>query len=97
MLVGQSLKQAGSFLFSLFNSSLGLHSQGDVLLVHTQAHILVGQSLEQAGSLREAEKHYTDAKDWKAAVQMYRGAVRACSSFFSTLTAISQLGMQSTH
>uniref|UniRef100_A0A7S3QV19 Intraflagellar transport protein 172 homolog n=1 Tax=Dunaliella tertiolecta TaxID=3047 RepID=A0A7S3QV19_DUNTE len=37
-----------------------------------QAHVLVGQALEAAGSLREAEKHYTDGKDWKAAVQMYR-------------------------
>lgn len=38
--------------------------------------MLVGQALESAGSLREAEKHYTDGKEWKAAVQMYRTAVR---------------------
>ncbi|GAX77698.1 hypothetical protein CEUSTIGMA_g5141.t1 [Chlamydomonas eustigma] len=37
-----------------------------------QAHLLVAQQLETEGNLREAEKHYTDAKDWKAAVQMYR-------------------------
>mmetsp|Transcript_26109 Transcript_26109/g.57041 ORF Transcript_26109/g.57041 Transcript_26109/m.57041 type:complete len:1764 (+) Transcript_26109:195-5486(+) len=37
-----------------------------------QAHMLVAQQLETEGNLREAEKHYTDAKDWKAAVQMYR-------------------------
>lgn len=36
------------------------------------AHMLVAQQLEAEGNLREAEKHYTDAKDWKAAVQMYR-------------------------
>ena len=34
--------------------------------------MLVAQQLEAEGNLREAEKHYTDAKDWKAAVQMYR-------------------------
>lgn len=38
----------------------------------TQAHMMVAQALEGEGNLREAEKHYTDAKDWKAAVQMYR-------------------------
>jgi len=35
----------------------------------------VGQAMEAAGSLREAERHYTEGKDWKAAVQMYRGVV----------------------
>ncbi|KAJ9515621.1 hypothetical protein QJQ45_021684, partial [Haematococcus lacustris] len=37
-----------------------------------QAHMVVGQALEAEGNLRDAEKHYTDAKDWKAAVQMHR-------------------------
>lgn len=37
-----------------------------------QAHMLVAQQLEAEGNLRDAEKHYVDAKDWKAAVQMYR-------------------------
>jgi intraflagellar transport protein 172 len=32
----------------------------------------VAQHLEHEGNLKEAEKHYVDAKDWKAAVQMYR-------------------------
>lgn len=41
-------------------------------LLSLQAHVLVAQALEAEGNLREAEKHYTDAKDWKAAVQMYR-------------------------
>ena len=34
--------------------------------------MLVAQQLESEGNLREAEKHYSEAKDWKAAVQMYR-------------------------
>ncbi|MEW5300130.1 MAG: hypothetical protein WDW38_002966 [Sanguina aurantia] len=38
----------------------------------TQAQLLVAQALESEGLLREAEKHYGDAKDWKSAVQMYR-------------------------
>ena len=37
--------------------------------------MLIAQQLESEGSLREAEKHYTDAKDWKAAVQMYRSQI----------------------
>lgn len=40
--------------------------------------MVVGQALEAEGNMREAEKHYTDAKDWKAAVQMYRSHVSAC-------------------
>ena len=38
----------------------------------SQANTLVAQQLEAEGNLREAEKHYGEAKDWKAAVQMYR-------------------------
>ena len=34
--------------------------------------MLVAKQLESEGNLREAEKHYSEAKDWKAAVQMYR-------------------------
>lgn len=37
-----------------------------------QAHLLVAQQLESEGNLKEAEKHYVDAKDWKSAVQMHR-------------------------
>ena len=40
-----------------------------------QAHLLVAQQLESEGNLREAERHFTEAKDWKAAVQMYRTQV----------------------
>jgi intraflagellar transport protein 172 len=34
--------------------------------------VLVATALESEGNLREAEKHYVDAKEWKAAVQMHR-------------------------
>ena len=37
-----------------------------------QAHSLVAHHLEEEGNLKQAEQHYTDSKDWKAAVQMYR-------------------------
>lgn len=41
-----------------------------------QAHLLVAKELEAEGSYKEAEKHYTEAKDWRAAVVMYRTQVR---------------------
>ena len=31
------------------------------------------QELEGEGNLRQAEHHFTEAGDWKAAVNMYRG------------------------
>lgn len=35
---------------------------------------LIGlQELEGEGNLRQAEHHYVEAGDWKAAVNMYRG------------------------
>ncbi|EFJ49307.1 intraflagellar protein IFT172 [Volvox carteri f. nagariensis] len=39
-----------------------------------EAHTLIAQQLEVEGNLREAEKHFVEAKDWKSAVQMYRQA-----------------------
>jgi hypothetical protein len=36
--------------------------------------VLIGlQELEGEGNLRQAEHHYVEAGDWKAAVNMYRG------------------------
>ena len=32
------------------------------------------QELEGEGQLRQAEHHYLEAKDWKAAVNMYRNS-----------------------
>ena len=37
-----------------------------------ETHLHLAQQLENEGNFKEAEKHYTDAKDWKSAVQMYR-------------------------
>lgn len=37
-----------------------------------QAHMLVAQACEGEGNLREAERHYCEAKDWRSAVHMYR-------------------------
>eukprot|EP00191_Tetraselmis_sp_GSL018_P001208 CAMPEP_0177614748 /NCGR_PEP_ID=MMETSP0419_2-20121207/22933_1 /TAXON_ID=582737 /ORGANISM="Tetraselmis sp., Strain GSL018" /LENGTH=1707 /DNA_ID=CAMNT_0019112051 /DNA_START=174 /DNA_END=5298 /DNA_ORIENTATION=- len=37
-----------------------------------ETHLHLAQQLENEGHFKEAEKHYTDAKDWKSAVQMYR-------------------------
>ncbi|XP_053566907.1 LOW QUALITY PROTEIN: intraflagellar transport protein 172 homolog [Bombina bombina] len=42
------------------------------LLADTHMHL--GKELEAEGRLREAEHHYLEAKDWKAAVNMYRSA-----------------------
>lgn len=39
-------------------------------ILYPQAHVLVATALESEGNLREAEKHYVDAKEWKAAVQV---------------------------
>jgi hypothetical protein len=50
--------------------------------------VLVGQALESAGSLREAEKHYTDGKDWKAAVQMYRTGVSVAQTLLNEHTNV---------
>ena len=37
------------------------------------AHTLfIVQELESEGQLRQAEHHYLEARDWKAAVNMYR-------------------------
>uniref|UniRef100_A0A7S0YIK8 Intraflagellar transport protein n=1 Tax=Polytomella parva TaxID=51329 RepID=A0A7S0YIK8_9CHLO len=38
----------------------------------SEEHLLVAQQLEAEGSLRDAEKHFAEGKDWKSAVQMYR-------------------------
>ena len=35
--------------------------------------LLPVQELEAEGNLRQAEHHFTEAGDWKAAVNMYRG------------------------
>ncbi|WIA40104.1 hypothetical protein OEZ86_013511 [Tetradesmus obliquus] len=37
-----------------------------------QAHLMVAQALQAEGSWREAERHFCEAKEWKAAVAMYR-------------------------
>jgi intraflagellar transport protein 172 len=36
-----------------------------------ESHLLAAQALQLEGHWREAERHFTDAKDWKAAVAMY--------------------------
>lgn len=33
----------------------------------------MAQALQGEGSYREAERHFCEAKEWKAAVAMYRG------------------------
>ena len=40
----------------------------------TKTHRHLAQQLESQGRLREAEKHHVDAREWKAAVHMYRNA-----------------------
>lgn len=37
-----------------------------------EAHLLVAQALQVDGQWREAERHFVEAKEWKAAVEMYR-------------------------
>ncbi|XP_025050082.1 intraflagellar transport protein 172 homolog [Alligator sinensis] len=38
----------------------------------SDTHLHLGKELETEGRLQEAEYHYLEAKDWKAAVNMYR-------------------------
>ncbi|XP_062822761.1 intraflagellar transport protein 172 homolog isoform X1 [Anolis carolinensis] len=38
----------------------------------SDTHLHLGKELEAEGRLQEAEYHYLEAKDWKAAVNMYR-------------------------
>ncbi|CAG9462268.1 unnamed protein product [Pedinophyceae sp. YPF-701] len=40
----------------------------------SDTHLHLAQQLEEQGRLREAEKHYVEAQDWKSAVHMYRRA-----------------------
>ncbi|KAE8605809.1 hypothetical protein XENTR_v10015326 [Xenopus tropicalis] len=40
----------------------------------TDTHLHLGKELETEGSYQEAEYHYLEGSDWKAAVNMYRGA-----------------------
>ncbi|KAM4772549.1 intraflagellar transport protein 172 homolog [Rhinophrynus dorsalis] len=40
----------------------------------TETHLHLGKELEAEGRLREAEYHYLEGNDWKATVNMYRGA-----------------------
>ena len=64
-----------------------------------QYHVIVAQQLEVEGSLKEAEKHFTDAKEWKHAVQMYRqqnmweDALRV-AKVFGGVNASKQVGQQ---
>ena len=37
-------------------------------------HLHLAQQLQHEGNLKEAERHFVEGKDWKAAVQMYRAA-----------------------
>jgi hypothetical protein len=37
-----------------------------------EAHVLAAAALQAAGQLREAEGHFLEAKDWRAAAAMYR-------------------------
>ncbi|KAK9829656.1 hypothetical protein WJX72_007146 [[Myrmecia] bisecta] len=39
-----------------------------------ETHLHLAQQLESEGNLKDAEGHYIDAKEWKAAVQMYRSS-----------------------
>lgn len=39
-----------------------------------EAHVEVAQQLQEEGLLKEAEKHFVEGGQWKAAVQMWRGA-----------------------
>ena len=39
-----------------------------------ETHALLAQQLEADGNLREAERQYLEAKDWKSAVRMYRAS-----------------------
>lgn len=46
-----------------------------LIFTFIQAHahsILFVQELEAEGQLRQAEHHFLEARDWKAAVNMYR-------------------------
>ena len=54
--------------------------------IYAHAHsIFFAQELEAEGQLRQAEHHFLEARDWKAAVNMYRNqdmweeAYRVCS------------------
>lgn len=43
------------------------------VFIHVHAHsTLFVQELEAEGQLRQAEHHFLEARDWKAAVNMYR-------------------------
>ena len=39
----------------------------------TDTHLHLAKELEAEGNLRQAEHHFVEAGDWKAAVNMYRG------------------------
>eukprot|EP00657_Telonema_sp_P-1_P004345 TRINITY_DN20040_c0_g1_i1.p1 TRINITY_DN20040_c0_g1~~TRINITY_DN20040_c0_g1_i1.p1 ORF type:complete len:110 (-),score=72.58 TRINITY_DN20040_c0_g1_i1:137-466(-) len=41
----------------------------DLLL---ETHLHLAQQLEGEGNYKQAEQHFAEAKDWKAAVNMYR-------------------------
>lgn len=56
------------------------------VFIHAHAHsTLFVQELEAEGQLRQAEHHFLEARDWKAAVNMYRNqdmweeAYRVCN------------------
>jgi len=54
------------------------------------AHLFAAQALQLEGQWREAERHYVEAKDWKAAVGMYRWVacrVHACERQWSCLAS----------
>lgn len=41
-----------------------------LIVIHAHTHFV--QELEAEGQLRQAEHHFLEARDWKAAVNMYR-------------------------
>lgn len=66
------------FLLLLHSQLVGTHAQALLpLLLQGQlaeTHVEIGKQLQAEGSLKEAERHFVEGGDWKAAVQMYRAA-----------------------
>lgn len=62
--------------------------------------LFFSQELESENQLRQAEHHYVQAKDWKAAVNMYRNneswddSYRVCEKSYSTLFRIDSVGRE---
>ena len=72
--IERSLLQGQVNAFSCTNLIITFIPAHFMSLLHECTYVCIYKELEGEGKLKQAEGHYVEGDDWKAAVNMYRGA-----------------------